>query len=343
MVTLKDIAHAAGVSTMTVSNVVNNNLSKVSKENAARIQALIKEMGYVPNSSARSLAKNSSKIIALILRGSAAENALENPHNAMLVGTMIQKIQQHGYYAMLNIMESEYEISQSLQTWNAEGAIFLGMFDSEIEAMCRASEIPMIFVDSYSTLRQLSNVGINDYKGGALAARFFYNHGHRKLAFVGPQVRSDGVVQHRFSGFCDELKEHGIILGKENCFTIESATEQAAILSLGEEIAQYRKDITGIFVTSDQIAAFLIQGLRKAGARVPEDFSIIGFDNLVVCQQMSPRLTTISQDLRQKGKLAVDILFRQLLDPLSPAESLVLDVELVERESVIARESAKQP
>ena len=341
MVTLKDIARKAGVSTMTVSNVVNNNLTKVSKENAARIQALIKEMGYVPNSSARSLAKNSSKIIALIVRGSNEENALENPHNAILVGTIIQKIQQHGYFTMLNIMDSEREISRNLQTWNAEGAIFLGMFDHEIEAMCSASQIPMIFVDSYSTLRQLSNVGINDYKGGQLAAQYFLQHGHRKLAFVSPRIRNHGVVQHRFSGFCDELKAHGVALSKENCFTIETATDQAAITALGEEIASYRKDITGIFVTSDQIAAFFMQGLRNGGARIPEDYSIIGFDNLTICQQMSPTLTTVSQDLHQKGRLAVDILFRQIWDPTSPSESLVLDVDFVERNSVVSISSSK--
>lgn len=339
MVTLRDIARAAGVSTMTVSNVVNNNLSKVSEENATRIRALIKEMGYVPNSSARSLAKRSSKIIALILRGRPDENALENPHNAILVGTMIQMIQQRGYYAMLSIMNSKDEISKSLQTWNAEGAIFLGMFDNEIETLYRSSDIPMIFVDSYSSLRQLSNVGINDYKGGYLAAKHFIEHGHHNLAFVGPQVLSNGVVQHRFSGFCDALSEYDLSLPKENIFAIKSATEQSSIAKIGEAIALYRKDITGIFVTSDEIAAFLIQSLRNAGAKVPADFSVIGFDDLVVCQQMHPQLTTISQDLEQKGKLAIEILFHKLADPLAPAESLILDVELVERESVITLES----
>lgn len=319
---------------MTVSNVVNNKLTKVSKDTAAKIQAAINEMGYIPNSSKKNVTKDSSKIIALILRGENEENVLENPHNALLVGTIIKKIQQRGYFAVLNIMDSESKIAQNLQTCKAEGAIFLGMFDNEIETIYNVSKIPMVFTDSYSTLRQLSNVGINDYKGGQLAAKHFLNLGHKRLAFVGPPVRSNGVVQHRFLGFSDELCSHGIILGKENCFTIESATEQTAILSLGKEIASCRNDITGIFVTSDQIAAFLIQGLIKAGARVPEDFSIIGFDDLVVCRQMTPKLTTISQDFRQKGKLAADILFRQLLDPLSPSESLILDVELIERESV---------
>ena len=104
MITLKEIANEAGVSIMTVSNVVNGNLSKVSKENAERIQKIIRERKYIPNSTARSLAKKNSNIIAIILRGDQNENTLQSPHNAALVGIMIQKIQSLGYYTMVNIV-----------------------------------------------------------------------------------------------------------------------------------------------------------------------------------------------------------------------------------------------
>ncbi|KAB4815420.1 LacI family transcriptional regulator, partial [Bacteroides thetaiotaomicron] len=199
MVTLKDIAREAGVSVMTVSNVVNGNLSKVSKENAQRIREIIERRGYVPNASARSLAKNRANIIAIILRGAENENTLENPHNAALVGTIIQKIQKRGYYTMVNMMKCREDITQSLRTWNVDGAVFLGMFDDEIEEMCAASDIPMVFIDSYSSVRQLSNVGIDDYKGGRLAARHLIACGHRSIAFVSPPVLRTGVVQHRFA------------------------------------------------------------------------------------------------------------------------------------------------
>ena len=123
MVTLKDIAREAGVSVMTVSNVVNGNLSKVSKENAQRIREIIERRGYVPNASARSLAKNRANIIAIILRGAENENTLENPHNAALVGTIIQKIQKRGYYTMVNMMKCREDITQSLRTWNVDGSL----------------------------------------------------------------------------------------------------------------------------------------------------------------------------------------------------------------------------
>ena len=337
MVTLKDIAREAGVSVMTVSNVVNGNLSKVSKENAQRIREIIERRGYVPNASARSLAKNRANIIAIILRGAENENTLENPHNAALVGTIIQKIQKRGYYTMVNMMKCREDITQSLRTWNVDGAVFLGMFDDEIEEMCAASDIPMVFIDSYSSVRQLSNVGIDDYKGGRLAARHLIARGHRSIAFVSPPVLRTGVVQHRFAGFCDELEQHGISFRSEHQFVLESDVRPEDTMELGRRLAQLREEFSAVFVTSDQIASYLLQGMRSTGIRIPDDMSIIGFDDLMICRQMTPQLTTIAQDLEEKARLSVDILFRRLSAPAAPAESLVLDVTLVERESVAVK------
>lgn len=337
MVTLKDIAREAGVSVMTVSNVVNGNLSKVSKENAQRIREIIERRGYVPNASARSLAKNRANIIAIILRGAENENTLENPHNAALVGTIIQKIQKRGYYTMVNMMKCREDITQSLRTWNVDGAVFLGMFDDEIEEMCAASDIPMVFIDSYSSVRQLSNVGIDDYKGGRLAARHLIARGHRSIAFVSPPVLRTGVVQHRFAGFCDELEQHGISFRSEHQFVLESDVRPEDTMELGRRLAQRLEEFSAVFVTSDQIASYLIQGMRSTGIRIPDDMSIIGFDDLMICRQMTPQLTTIAQDLEEKARLSVDILFRRLSAPAAPAESLVLDVTLVERESVAVK------
>ena len=336
MVTLKDIAREAGVSVMTVSNVVNGNFSKVSPKNAERILKIIEKRKYVPNSSARSLAKSNSRIIAIILRGEPDENTLQSPHNATLVGTIIQKVQKLGYYTMVNIVKSHEDISQSLRTWNVEGAIVLGMFDDEIEKIHSVDDVPMVFIDSYSNVRRLSNVGIDDYKGGQLAARYLIDHGHRRMAFVGPPTMYNGVVQHRFDGFCDELKKSGLSLNPQHQFVLESDVQPEAIIETGQKIADLREEITSAFVTSDQIASYLIRGLGLRGARVPEDFSVIGFDNLMIGTLMTPQLTTIAQDLDKKAGLSVEILFRQLQSPDSPAESLVLDVELMERESVSA-------
>jgi LacI family transcriptional regulator len=319
---------------MTVSNVVNGNLSKVSKENAERIQKIIDKRNYVPNLSARSLARNNSNIIAIILRGDQDENSLQSPHNATLVGVIIQQIQQHGYYSMVNLVQTKDDIVQSLRTWNVGGAIFLGMFDNEIERICHAEEVPMVFIDSYSNKHCFSNVGIDDYKGGVIATQYLLSHGHRKIAFVGPPPIHNGVVHHRFAGFCDELNKHGIPFNPHLQFVLESDVIPDDIIETGKKLADMHDDVTAAFVTSDLIASYLIQGLRMRKKRVPEDFSIVGFDNLNISTHTTPQLTTIEQDIIQKGHKAVEILFGQIKSPEAPVESIVLDVKLVERESV---------
>jgi len=235
---------------------------------------------------------------------------------------------------MVSMLQSQENIMQSLHTWNVEGAIFLGMFDDEIEKIHQVVNVPMVFIDSYGNLRSLSNIGIDDYKGGRLAARYLLNRGHRKIAFVGPPTKSNGVVQHRFAGVYDELKENGIVLSPHHQFVIESDVQPEIIIETGVKIANLRGELTAAVVASDQIASYLMRGLRISQVRIPEDFSVIGFDNLPICTQLTPQLTTIAQDLDQKANLSVEVLFRKLRFPLSPAESLVLDVQLVERESV---------
>ena len=109
---------------------------------------------------------------------------------------------------------------------------------------------------------------------------------------------------------------------------------QDAIIALGKHIASMKKEFSAIFITSDQIASYVVQGLVSEGVSVPDEMSIIGFDNLEICRQISPQLTTIAQDLNQKAHFAVATLFQRLSDPSLPAQSMVLDVELVERASV---------
>lgn len=336
MVTLKDIAREANVSVMTVSNVVNGNLSKVSKEKAEMIRAILKKRKYVQNESARSLAKANSNIVAIMLRNIQDENSLSSAHNATLLGAMIRKIQLLGFYAMISLVETQEDIALNLKSWNAQGAIFLGMFDREIEQIYALSAIPMVFIDSYSNVRQLSSVGIDDYKGGCLAAEYLLEKGHRSIAFISPPDYENGVIQHRLRGFQDTLSRQGFPLSPAHRLVLESDVDQRSVEQTVQALGWLRDDVTAAFVSSDQMAASLMGALSNLGIRVPEDLSIVGFDNMLISTQVSPQLTTIEQNLTQKAALAVDILQHRLQNPDVPAESRVLDVRLIERGTVKA-------
>ena len=333
---MKDISEEAHVSLMTVSNVVNGKYGKVSKGKLKEIQAILEKHHYIQNASARSLAKANSNIIAIILRSVGNENSLSSPHNSRLVGAIVQHIQQMGYYAMINLVEDCESIAKSIRTWKVQAAIFLGMFDDEIEQIYAISGIPMVFIDSYSTMRQLSNVGIDDYKGGQLAAAYLIQKGHRHIAFVSPPSHDNGVVQHRLQGFTNMLHRYDLELEKKHQFSVISDDDPQMIRETVQQLVAIRKEITAVFVTSDGLAASLMSGLHANGIRIPEDISVVGFDNMAISQQTYPPMTTISQDLELKARLAVDILHNQLENTVSSAESRILDVKLVERESVRA-------
>lgn len=326
MVTLKDIAEQAGVSVMTVSRVVNGHQSKVSETTRNRILDIIKQSGYIPNYSARSLSTNTSHIIAIIIRG--AGNRLTDVYNATMLGNIIERIQAKGYFAMTHFIQDYKEITQHLQTWRAEGAIFLGVFDENIQEIKEDNQIPIVFTDSYSSVRQITNIGLDDYKGGCLAAEYFIKNGHKEMAFFGTALDSSGVCQNRLKGFADTLKKHHLELKPEHIVnTYPGNSHIRSILS-------FHSPITAAFMTSDILAIELMEQLSSNGYRIPEDYSVIGFDNSPLCNYVTPKLTSISQDIEKKAYTATDILFSHIADASRPSENIILDVSLIERNSV---------
>lgn len=326
MVTLKDIAEVVGVSVMTVSRVVNNQHNKVSKETVKRVQKTIKELGYVPNSSARSLSSKSTQLIALIVQG--AETALEYPYNAIMVGHSCYYVQDRGYSPILYYVDDYREITKRLRAWNVEGAVFLGMFDENMRNIQEDNFIPLVFTDSYSKIRQVTNIGLDDFKGGELAGRHLIEMGHRNIAFLGASTERSSVVRQRFNGFRHALQEAGLSLEETHVVFKTDFEEPVRSLCLGPSRP------TAFFVAADIEAIRLMDYLRVLGLRVPDDCSIIGFDDLFFGAYTAPRLTTVAQDIRRKAQIAIDVLFRHIKNKEAPAESIILDVELIQRESV---------
>lgn len=330
MVTLKDIAERAGVSMMTVSRVINGKEGKVSEKTAEKIRTLANEMGYIPNSSARSLAAKSSHIIAVILRDSDTTNPLIDPYNAAFLGLITQIIQKHGFYVMIHFVQDFSDITFRLRSWNAEGAIFLGLFDEEVQQIQNSNRIPLIFIDSYSNVRQLINIGIDDYKGGQLAADYFLKKGHKNLGFVGPFTKIGGVITKRYQGFSDTLSAHNINLSSSHVYDMEKMEPYEII----DSILQDDCPPTGLFVFSDEVALQLSNIASKKNLAIPSGLSLIGFDDLPSFCTTGDMLTTIHQDIYSKAEITCQILFEHINDPNKPSENVTLDVALVERNSV---------
>lgn len=326
MITLKDIAAEAGVSVMTVSRVVNGQFSKVSDGNIKKIQAIIEKCGYVPSQSARSLSSHASRIIAVIVQGDGS--AMEYPYNGALIGRVCHRIQAHDYSPMLYYASDYQDITKRLRSWYVEGAVFLGMFDQNMRQIQADNKIPLIFIDSYSPVRQITNVGVDDYKGGELAATYLLQKGHRRVGFVASYSNASGVVRQRLIGFRDALERAGFPLSEDRI--LADLPEEDVLRSL----CLCPEPTTAFFAPADVNALKLISRLKAIGLSIPGDCSVIGFDDLFFAAYTIPGLTTIRQDIERKAQIATDMLFHHIEDPGAPAENITLDVQLVERGSV---------
>lgn len=330
---IKDIAKKAGVSTATVSNVINGNYNKVSKDTIKKVQKIIEENDYKPNATARSLALKESKIIGVVIPYLGKEEPFsQSPYNAQILAFLENYVRRQGYYLMIRSIGKCKKIIPIFSTWNVDGVILLGAYKNEVAEIEEKLKVPTVYIDTYGEELPIANVGIDDYKGGFLAARYLLGKGHRKIAFVGPDLDSPGVIQERFRGFCDACKERHVEITEDCIFEASTIYEQG--VEVGKKIAFSNQGFTAIAAMSDIVAFGVMEGLRRSGLNVPEDISIIGFDNLPECRYSNPQLTSVSQNLEKKAFLAGEHLFKMIHEKKKITVNEKVDVEIVERQSV---------
>ena len=333
MATLKDIAKEAGVSTVTVSNVINGNHKKVSTTTIEKVNALIEKYNYIPNATARTLAMKTSKIIGVIIPNvNDDDNFLQSPYNAEVLGVIERIIRKNNYYLMFRCVSNYREVSNILQMWNVDGAIFLGMFDNDVKEILKQNHLPTVFLDTYVPQLKLFNVGSDDFKGGYIATRHLLNNNHRQIAFVSPDTTTPGVMQERFKGYCKALNEKHISIN-ENIIFYSNVSYECGV-QVGKTISNHLDEITAVFATADIIALGIIEGLRLNGLSVPDDISIIGFDNIPTCNYSVPKLTTINQNISAKAEAAAHLILSMLNQDEIPNSSIKMDVEIIDRQSV---------
>ncbi|WP_026507188.1 LacI family DNA-binding transcriptional regulator [Butyrivibrio sp. MC2013] len=336
MVTIRDIARATGVSTTTVSNVIHGRDNRVSAEVIQKINEAIAKLGYVPNMSARSLVSSKSKVIGFVNHVITGNNGafMEDPFHSAAISTIESTLQLNGYYLMLRTVDTAQELLAFLQRWNVDGLFFTGIFKDKFYDTLSGLNIPVVLLDSYVKNPGFCNVGLEDFQGSYLATRHLIDNGHKKIGFASPGIKDGGVLQERFLGYKAALSESSIAFDKSLVFNYEmdlySCREAAREISL-------HKSLTGLVVTADIMAAGIMAGLREEGLRVPEDISIVGFDDINIARMVSPTLTTIHQDMALKGRLAVDFMIQLLNGRKLDTTDISLPVRLVERESVIRR------
>ena len=332
MATMRDIADAVGVSLTTVSNVIHGHTERVSPQMLERIQAAIEQMHYVPNMSARALVSHSSRIIAFVETHKPQETYAGNGFAGVLLSGIENVVTRHGYFLMMRRGTDEATLRLMLNNWSPDGVIFKDCVPQSLVDFVKKQGKPCVSINTYLDDPTLIQVHAADYEGGRIATEHLLSLGHRSILFVGAVHHGFSNNDKRYEGHCDALRAAGI--EPDPSHLINSLHPFAADrgIAMGRQLAQ-RRDFTAIAVSGDQYAVALMAGLREGGVRVPEDVSVVGFDDVDIARMCWPPLTTIRQDGIGKGTSAADALFALIADESPDPKDFTLPVELVVRGS----------
>lgn len=325
---IADLARIAGVSVSTVSRALTGK-GALNKGTRERIQALADRHGFRLNVAAQNLRLGRTGAIAVLLPlGHERGQQLSDPFFLAMLGYLADALTDRGYDLLLSrvLPEGDDWLDSFLRAGRVDGAIIIGQSDqSAVLDRTAAHYPPLVVWGEGSPANVHVTVGADNALGGALAARHLVDRGRRRLAFFGPVAVPEFSARHR--GFLAALPDdlRGAVALVPSPITPEDSRRAAAAWFA----AGNRPD--GIFAASDVVAMSIVSAAIDSGIRVPEQMSVIGFDDIPMARLVHPPLTTVRQDIKGGAQALVDLLFRRLNGEL--AGSVAIAPELVVRES----------
>ena len=334
MITIKDISNYTGIPVGTIANVLHGRTNSIPAETIEQVNAAIRILSFSPLRPARAIDSYSSRIIAFINHVITAPktNVYADPFHSIVIGTIEAALRESGYYFMLRTVESAAELDEFLCDWNVEGIFLIGTPEGDLMESLMANAIPSVLIDSYAAYGNSCSVGLEDYRGTYLAARRLICAGHTHICYATPPLEKAGVLKERYNGYLGAMHDAGLATGSAALFEYEM-NSCSSIRECAEAIAA-AGTYTAVVASADQMAIGLISCLEKLGIRCPEDFSIVGFDDLPQAELCVPSLTTVHQDIKRKASVAAEIMLQLLNGSMPEKRQIVLPVSLTERSSV---------
>lgn len=330
--TLQDVAAKAGVTKATVSYILNGKKS-FPDETRQRVMDAIEELGYIPNLSARTLTQRSSKLIGIVVPQTEGSRLMfQNDFYAEILGSIEFHARQSGYHIIISATDANESYLRLARERNLDGIIVIGMYPDTFYQQMKSSQIPIVLVDSYCNDHYYHNIRIDDAYGSYLAARHVLSKGHREIAFFCGQLKENGVMKKRLTGYKDALREYGVAFDQRYVF--EGKIDYSSGIVSAERLLASRLPATAVVAAADILAIGAMKGFYERGVRVPDDISVMGFDDLEISQYLTPGLTTVRQEISEKGKKAVELLIKNINEPDLTKQEQILSVKLVERGSV---------
>jgi LacI family transcriptional regulator len=300
-VTIREVARAVGVSTATISNVLNKT-GKVGRRTRVLVLSAVKRLGYFPNAHARHLASHSSRTLGIIV------SDIENPFFPEVIKGFETRARQLGYDAILS--DTNYdprrtrEAAERMMEHNVRGvAVMTSEISLRLIQELVRRRIAVTFLDLAPARGYVSNLRIDYFSGVEQIVKHLFANGHRRMAFIAgrPKLKSNMVRLQAYQTCMRALGlEPGLILHGDLRFE--------GGLAAGLAIAKSSPRPTAVIAVNDLTAVGVIKGLIKTGCRVPQDISVTGFDNTRLAQYSNPSITTVDVHRDKLGRLAADAL-----------------------------------
>lgn len=319
--TIRDIARLSGCGVATVSRVLNNH-PDVSPDTRRRVMAIVEEQGFQPNTNAKHLKQQADATVAIIVKG------IMNMLFADLVERCQQLLQEAGRDAAVYYLDEDAnEVAYALRLCRERkplGILFLGGDLEYFQAEFSHITIPCVLLTNSAKelgFHNLSSVTTDDTAAAAQAIRFLVTQGHKNIGVLGGNWSCTQISYQRFQGCQQAFEQLGLPFDanrSEPCrYSMADAYDTTKLL------LSRCPELTAIFCLSDVMAIGAIRSIRDLGLRVPDDFSVVGYDGIYLSQFSVPRLATVRQDIEQLADQGVDLLLRSLERHSAPVHRVV--------------------
>ncbi|MGM0507997.1 MAG: LacI family DNA-binding transcriptional regulator [Fusobacteriota bacterium] len=328
--TIKEVAKRAGVSISTVSRVINNS-AKVSKDIKKRVEKIIEETGYRPNSLARGLINDKTNVIGVILP------RIDLEIFAAAVEGLTKKLNELGYHILLANsrakVEEELEYFKVFEEKRVDGVVWFATgITKEHRELLKKMNYPVVLLGQEDEILDCPSVIYDNYNGVKKITNYLIELGHRNISFIGVPEFDKSIGLERKRGFKDTLEMNGIEVKSTDI--VEANFDYMAGYDNAEKIFKSNEKVpTAIVAATDRLAIGVIRYLLENGYRVPEDISVAGIDDLRMASIYTPSLTTINYNHYQSGVHAADLIIDQVEKRESSVRRIVLDYKLKIRNS----------
>jgi LacI family transcriptional regulator len=331
--TIADIARDSGVSPATVSLVLRDKPG-ISPETRQRVLDSAQALGYI-STPPKPVPQGTVSSIGLILKVRPDDEPLTNQFYAPVLAGIeayCRRQQTNLFYAHMPVDEDNnpLELPRLLQEQPANGLLILGAWlNDSVTRLLQPQETPLVLVDAYAATDLYDAVITDNETGAYQATLYLIENGHQHIAIVGSLPRSYPSIQERRNGYVRAMTERHLEPRFVDCHLYPDAAVPATIVYL-----EKHPEVTAIFSCNDEVAIGVMGAVHSLGKRVPQDVSIIGFDNIALAQHVTPALTTMRVDKRGMGRLAAQLLFNRLEYPEAGQVCAVIRPSLIERQSV---------